>query len=66
MYSGYEITFNSAGSLSFDNYYVRNVIICGVDNIWSSHADHCKSNFLIIAKGPTFVIIGKFSSPEKN
>ena len=59
VYSGYEIIFNSAGSLSFDNYYVRNVIICGVDNIWSSHADHCKNNFLIIAEG-------HFFSPEKN
>ena len=30
--SGYEITFDSAGSWSFDNDFIRNVIIFGVDN----------------------------------
>ena len=30
--SGYKITFDSAGSWSFDNDFIRNVIIFGVDN----------------------------------
>ena len=62
LYNGYGITFDSTGSCSFDNDSVRNVIIFGVDNSSSSHADNCKNNFLILHNGPTF---GKFGSPEK-
>ena len=39
VYSGYEITSDSAGSRSFDNVYTRNVVILGVDNSSSSHSD---------------------------
>ena len=45
MYSGYGVTFGSAGSWSFDNNAARNVIIFGVDNSSSSHADNRKNNF---------------------
>ena len=45
MYNGYGITFDSTGSCSFDNDSVRNVIIFGVDNSSSSHADNSKNNF---------------------
>ena len=45
-YSGYGVTFDSAGYWSFDNDTARNVIIFGVDNNSSSHADNGKSNFL--------------------
>ena len=38
MYSVYGITFDSAGSWSFDNNIARNVIIFGVDNSLSTHA----------------------------
>ena len=37
VYSGYGITYHSAGSWSFDNGFARNVIIFGVDNSSSSH-----------------------------
>ena len=40
VYSGYGITFDSACSWSFDNDIARNVIIFGVDNSSSSHADN--------------------------
>ena len=33
VYSGHGITFDSAGSWSFDNDFARNVIIFGVDNM---------------------------------
>ena len=45
MYSGYRITFDSGGSWSFDNDIARNVIMFGVDNSLSSHADNHKATF---------------------
>ena len=45
MYSGYGITFNSAGTWDFDNDIARNFIIYSVDNSSSYHADNCKNNF---------------------
>ena len=65
MYSGYGITFDRAGSWSFDNDSARNVIIFGVDNSSSSHADNRKDNSLILVEGPTFGINGSFDSVEK-
>ena len=65
MHSGYLITFDSAGFGSFDNGTSRDVIIFGVDNSSSSHADHCKNNFLVLDEGSTFGINGIFGSPEK-
>ena len=47
VYSGYGLTFGNAGSWSFDNDTARNVIIFGVDNSSSSHADNSKNNFLL-------------------
>ena len=66
VYSGYGITFVSVGSWSFDNGTGRNVIVFGVDNSSSSHADNHKNNFLLLGEGPTFVINGSFGSAEKN
>ena len=40
VFSGYGITCDSAGSWSFDNDTARNVIIFGVDNSSSTHADN--------------------------
>ena len=65
VYSGYGITFDSAGSWSFNNDAARNVIIFGVVNSSSCHADNRKSNFLILGEGPTFGINGSFGPPEK-
>ena len=45
LYRGYGITFDSAGSWSFNRNTARNVIIFGVDNSSSSHADNHKNNF---------------------
>ena len=41
--TGYGITFDSAGSWSFDNDSAKNVIIFGVDNSSLSHAEKCFS-----------------------
>ena len=65
VYSGNGITFDSAGSWSFDNDFARNVIIFGVDNSSSSHADNSKNNFLILGEGPTCGINGSFGSLEE-
>ena len=65
VYSSYRKTFNSTDWWSFDNGTVRNVIIFGVDNSSSSHADNHKSNFLILRLGPNFGINGRSGSPEK-
>ena len=66
VYSGYVITFDSAGSCSFDNDFAKSVIICGVDNSSSSHFDNCKNKFLILGEGPTCGINENFGSPGKN
>ena len=66
MYSGYKIAFDSAGSWSFNNDIVRNVIIFGVDNSLSSDADDRNNNFLVLGEGPTFGINGSFGSSKKN
>ena len=50
---------------SFGNDYTRNVIIFGVDNSSSSHADNLKNNFLILGEGDTFGINGIFGVPLK-
>ena len=65
MYSGYGITFDSAGSWSFDNDTARNVIVFGVDNCSSSHAENRENNFLVLGEGPTLRINGRFGSSEK-
>ena len=64
MYSGYGITFGSAGSWSFGNDFARNVVIFGVDNSSSSH-DNRNNNFLILGESPTYGINGSFGSLEK-
>ena len=63
--SGHRITFDGTGSLSFNSDYARNVIIFGVDNNASSHADNRKNNFLVLLDCPTFTINGSFGSAEK-
>ena len=45
VYSGCGITFDSAGSWSFDNDLARNVITFGVNNSSSSRSDNRKNNF---------------------
>ena len=65
VYSGYRIAFDGKGELSFGNDYARNVIIFGVDNSSSSHADNVKNNLLILGEGDTFGINGIFGAPEK-
>ena len=44
VHSGYGLTFDSAGSWSFNNETVGNVMF-GVDNSSSSDADNQKNNF---------------------
>ena len=62
VYSGYGITFDSAGS---DKDFSRNVIIFGVDNSSSSYSDNHKNNFLVLGEGPTYDINGSSGSTEK-
>ena len=45
--------------------FARNVIIFGVDDSSSSHADNHINNFLVLGEGPTFGINGSFGSPVK-
>ena len=65
MYSGYGITFDSTGSWSLNNNTTRNVIIFGVHNDSSSHADNHKNNLLVLGESPTFGINGSFGPSEK-
>ena len=65
MYSGHGIAFDSEGSWSFDNNIARNFRISGANNSLSSHADKRKNNFLVLGKGTTSGIHGRFGIPEK-
>ena len=42
MYSGFKIICDGAGSWSFGNDITRNVVMIGVDNSLTSHADKRK------------------------
>ena len=65
VYSGYGITFYSAGSWSFCNDFARNVVIFGVDISSSSNTDNCENNFLVLGERATFGINGSFGSAQK-
>ena len=64
-YSSYGITFDRVGSWNFDNDFARNVVIFGVDNSSLSHGDNCKSKYLMLGEGPTYLINGNFGASEK-
>ena len=63
--SGYRTAFDGGHWWSFGNGTARNVIIFGVDSSSSLYVDNIKNNFLILGKGPTFGMNGRFGSPEK-
>ena len=65
MCSCYGITLDRAESWSFDNNCARNVVIFGVDNNSSSHADNRKNNALVLGEVPTTGINGSFGSGDK-
>ena len=65
-YSGYGITFYSAGFWIFDNDTARNFIIFGVDNSLSSHCDNHKNNFLVIGEYTTFELMKGLVYQRKN
>ena len=65
IYRGFRIAFDGEGSWNFCNYFVRNVVIFGIDNSSSSHADNRKNNLLVLGKGPIHSINRSFGSPEK-
>ena len=58
--------FDGKGSLSFGNEFAKNVIMLGVDNSSSSHAENLRNYFLILGEGDTFGVNRSFSAPEKN
>ena len=60
VYKRYRMTFDSAGSWSFNNDFARNVIIFSDNNSSLTHADNHKNNFLILGEGPTYGINGSF------
>ena len=65
VYTGYGITFDGRGSWSCSNDFAKNVVIFGVDNSSSSHADNCKNNVLVLGEGSTYNITGSFDIPEE-
>ena len=65
MYSGYGIAIDGAGPWSFGNYFIRNVVIFGVNNSSSSHAGDCKKYFLVLDEGPTDYINGSIDTGAK-
>ena len=63
--SGYRITFDIAGSWSFDNDIARNVIIFGVDDSSSSHSNNNKNNFLVLGEGATLELVEDLVQQKK-
>ena len=66
LYKGYKITFDSAGSWSFDNDTARNVInlvLVIVHHLMFKN--NFKNNFLVLDEGLTLGINGRFGSLEK-
>ena len=61
MCSGSGIEFDRIGSWNFCYDDTRNVVIFGVDNSSSSHAD----NLMVLDEEPTYVILGIFGEAEK-
>ena len=56
---------DDSGWWSFGNDFVRNVVIFGVDNSFSSHNDIRKNNFLVLGKALTDDINGRIGTAEK-
>ena len=56
VYSGYGIAFDGGELWNFGGGFARNVIIFGVDNTLSPHAENRKNNCLVLGEGPTFGI----------
>ena len=56
MYCAYTITFDKKGGWNFDDDFVRNVIIFGVDISSSTNSDNPKNKFLVLREGDTFGI----------
>ena len=65
VYTGYGIPFDGKGSWSFNDEFVRKVVIFGVDNSSSSHTKNLKNGLLILGEGDTFGINGSYGAPEK-
>ena len=65
MHSGNGITFEIAGSCSFNNDTAWNVITFGIDNSSSSHADNRENDFLVLSEVPTFGIMEALNHRRK-
>ena len=63
--SGYGIAFDLAGLWNYCNDFTRNILIFGVDNNSSSHADKLKNNFLVLNEGPIDDISGCIGAAKK-
>ena len=47
VYTGYKRAFDGSGSWRFGNGFAKNVVMFGVDNSSSYHADNRKNSFLM-------------------
>ena len=65
VYSSYGIAFDGKDSWSFGNDYARNVVVFGVYNNLSFHANNQRNDFLILGERDDFWINGRFGAPEK-
>ena len=65
VYTGHGIGFDGGSSWSFVNDFHQNIIIFGVDNSSSPHADKHKNNISVLGEGPIYDINGSFCAAEK-
>ena len=59
------MAFNGSDSLSFGNYFARNIVIFGVYNSLTSHTDNCENNFLVPVEERTADINDSIGTAEK-
>ena len=61
----YETAFDGKSKQNFGNDFAKNVIIFGVDNSSSSHAENRKNNVLVLREGPTDNLNDRVGEPEQ-
>ena len=66
VYTGHGIGFDGGSSWSFVNDFHQNIIIFGVDNSSSPHADKHKNNISVLGEGPIYDVNGSFVQQRKS
>ena len=64
-YTSYRIALGGASSCKFADHFSRTVMILGIDNSSSCHADNCENNLSLLSGGQINDIDESFRAAEK-